>query len=185
MSRHPDILNRYKAALIIVDMQEKFAPVILDYAQVEKNIITLVKACRILGVPIFYTEQYPKGLGRTTELLGVELSDLYSIEKMFFSAAGEKALQTALEENAVSQIMLVGIETHVCILQSALDFSCMGYNVHVLRNATSSRRPIDRDNALERLQQKGITVSTVESALFELTEVAGTENFKQISKLVK
>lgn len=185
MSRHSDILNRPKAALLIIDMQEKFVPTIPDYALIEGNIITLIKACRILGVPFLYTEQYPKGLGRTTAPLRIELGDLASIEKMHFSVAGEKSLLTVLQEKAISQLILTGIETHVCVLQSALDFSFMNYQVHVVRNATSSRRPIDYDNALQRMLQKGITISTVESVLFELTVVAGTEEFRQIAKLVK
>ncbi|MBN1465716.1 isochorismatase family protein [candidate division KSB1 bacterium] len=184
MDRHPNILDRRRTALLIVDMQEKFAPVIQEYDRIEAQVITLVKAFRIFDLPIFCTEQYPKGLGRTTESLRRELDGIEVIEKMHFTAVGETVLR-ALKRHAVTHIVVVGIETHVCILQSSLDFAHLGYRVHVVRDATGSRRASDRDAALERLQQHGVTVSCVESVLFELVVVAGTDEFRQISKLIK
>lgn len=184
MDRHPDILDRRQTALLIIDMQEKFAPVIQEYDRIEAQIITLAKAFRILNLPIFCTEQYPKGLGRTTEPLRRELDGIEVVEKMHFTAVGETVVR-ALEKQAVTHIVIAGIETHVCILQSALDFVQMGYRVHVVHNATGSRRTSDRDAALERMRQHGITVSSVESVLFELMGVAGTDEFRRISQLVK
>jgi nicotinamidase-related amidase len=185
MSRHPNILDRERSALLIVDMQEKFMPAIADYAHIEKNIVTLARGCRILNVPLFYTEQYPKGLGRTTEHLAAELHELQPFEKLRFSAAGEHSLIDALKEKNISQLVLTGIETHVCVLQSALDFLHLGYVVHVIQDGTGSRKTSDRESALRRMQQNGITVSNLESALFELTVTSGTNEFKQISKLIK
>ena len=185
MPRHPNILASRKTALLIIDMQEKFAPAIPDYDTIEGRIITMAKAFNVLDLPIFCTEQYPKGLGRTTKALKKNISDRPVIEKLRFSAAGEPELTNALLERGIGHIVLAGIETHVCILQSALDFTGMGYDVHVVRDATASRRSSDRDVALERLKQNGVTVSCVESVLFELIVLSGTDQFKQISKLIK
>ncbi|MBN1559916.1 isochorismatase family protein [candidate division KSB1 bacterium] len=185
MSRHPDILSRSKTALLVIDMQEKFAPVIQDYGGIEAQIVTLVKVFRILNLPVFYTEQYPKGLGRTTETLRRELAGISVVEKMHFSVAAEEALVTALKKHNITHIVVVGIETHVCILQSSLDLAHLGYCVHVMQNATASRRASDRDAALARLPQHGITVSSVEAAVFELLVVAGTAEFKRIAQLIK
>jgi nicotinamidase-related amidase len=183
--RHPNILNRRKSALIIVDMQQRFESVIPDFSTLVANIIKLVEACRLFALPLFYTEQYPKGLGRTSEALLERLRDCEPIEKMSFSICREPELPVLLREKEVEQILLVGIETHVCILQSALDLIHLGFDVHLPVDATSSRNPCNRDNALERLRQHGVTLTNCESALFELTEVSGTAEFKTISRLVK
>jgi nicotinamidase-related amidase len=185
MERHPNILNRQKSALIIVDMQQRFESVIPDFAFLSDNIIKLIEASKLFALPLFYTEQYPKGLGRTSEALLQHLGDYTPIEKMRFSICGEPKLTASLREKGIEQILLVGIETHVCILQSALDLLHLGYQVHLPIDATSSRNPRNRDSAIERLRQQGVTITNCESALFELTEVSGTEEFKTISRLVK
>lgn len=185
MERHPDILDRQKSALIIVDMQQRFEPVVPDFSFLVGNIIRLVEASRLFALPLFYTEQYPKGLGRTDKVLLEHLSGCDPIEKMRFSICGEQGLLISLQDKGVEQILLVGIETHVCILQSALDLLHLGFDVHLPVDATSSRNPRNRDNAIERLRQHGVTITNCESALFELTEVSGTEEFKTISRLVK
>ncbi len=185
MARHANLLDRDKTALIVVDMQARFAPIIPEFAEIERNILVLVKSCKILGLPVFYTEQYPKGLGRTTEVVRQELGDLAPIEKMRFSIAEETELKTALEQLGITHIILVGIETHVCMLQSALDFLHLGYIVHLIFDATGSRKHINRDVAVERMRQQGVTVSVTESTIFELAEISGTNEFKQLSQLIK
>lgn len=185
MARHPNILDRHKTALIVVDMQERFAPIISDFGDIEKNILTLIRGCEILNVPVFHTEQYPKGLGRTTETIQSALADQAPIEKMRFSIAEEELLMTALNNAGITYIILVGIETHVCMLQSALDFKHLGYTVHLIQDATGSRKTLNRDVAIERMRQHGITISVTESSLFELAKIAGTDEFKQLSKLIK
>jgi nicotinamidase-related amidase len=185
MERHPNILNRRKTALIIVDMQQRFESVIPDFALLTGNIIKLIEAARLFSLPLFYTEQYPKGLGRTSEALLQHLGGCAPIEKMRFSICGEPELMASLREKGVEQILLVGIETHVCILQSALDLLHLGYQVHLPIDATSSRNPRNRDSTIDRLRQQGVTITNCESALFELTEISGTEEFKTISRLVK
>jgi len=185
MPRHPNLLKRSRAALIIVDVQERFAPVINDMDAIVGNIVKLVRGCKILDIPVFYTEQYPKGLGKTVKEIVQYLPDIEPVEKLRFSICCENALMKPLKAKAVRQIILVGIETHVCMLQSALDFTEAGFQVHVVKDATGSRKNINRDTALQRMVQQGITVTTTESALFELTEFAGTDEFKQIATLVK
>lgn len=185
MARHPKMLDRNKAALIVIDMQARFTPIIPDYDEIEKNVLTLINGSKVLGLPIFYTEQYPKGLGRTTEALKAELAEKRPIEKMRFSIAEEKVLMTALKDAAITHLILVGIETHVCMLQSALDLQHMGYIVHIIQDATGSRNPLHRDVAVARMRQEGVTISVTESALFELAEISGTDEFKQLSKMVK
>ncbi len=185
MPRHPNLLKRSRSALLIVDVQERFAPVINDMDAIVENIVKLIRGCKILDIPVFYTEQYPKGLGRTVKEVLQYLSDVEPVEKLRFSTCCENAIMKPLKTKAVQQIILVGIETHVCMLQSALDFTEAGFQVHVVKDATGSRKNADRDTALQRLIQQGITVTTTESALFELTEFAGTDEFKQISGLVK
>ena len=185
MARHPKILDRTKTALIVIDMQARFTPIIPHYDDIEKNVLTIIKGCKILGLPIYYTEQYPKGLGRTTDILQAELSDRPLIEKMRFSIAEEKKLMTALKDAGITHLILIGIETHVCMLQSALDLQHMGYTVHLILDATGSRNPLHRDVAIARMRQEGVTISVTESALFELAEISGTDEFKQLSNMIK
>ncbi len=185
MARHPNLLDRDKTALIVIDMQERFAPIIPDFTEIENNTLNLIKGCTILDLPIFYTEQYPKGLGRTVESLRDELGDRAPIEKMRFSIAQERALISTLKESGVSHLALAGIETHVCMLQSALDLQNLGFTVHLVQDATGSRNPLHRDVALTRMRQHGVTTTITESTLFELAQVSGTDEFRQLSKLIK
>ena len=182
--RHHNLLTRTHTALIVIDMQERFRPVIDNYAQLVANMAKLIKGVRTLDIPVFYTEQYPKGLGRTDADLLEILQGCRLFEKMRFSIAGDE-LSDALREYNVRQCLLCGIETHVCVLQSALDLDHQGFQVHIPFDAVASRHSAHRDNALERLRQCGITVTNIESALFELLEVSGTDQFKAVSRLIK
>lgn len=184
LSRHPSLLDRKHTALIIVDMQERFRPVIDHYDQLAANIVKLIKGIRTLDVPVFYTEQYPQGLGRTDAVLAEHLAGCRLFEKMRFSIAADELLD-AMREHDVRQCLLCGIETHVCILQSALDLDHRGFQVHIPFDAVASRHPAHRVHALERLRLNGITVTNVESALFELVETSGTDEFKAVSRLIK
>ena len=185
MIRHPNILKRGNSALLVIDVQEKLVPVIKNMESVEDNILRLINGCQLLNVPIFYTEQYPKGLGRTIKSIAAVLSESKPIEKMFFSVCCSKELIQPLRDRGFSQIMVAGIEAHVCILQSALDLLQEGFQVHVVEDATGSRKELNKNNALQRMKNLGVTLTTTESALFELVEVSGTDEFRQISKLVK
>jgi nicotinamidase-related amidase len=185
MIRHPNILKRGNSALLVVDVQQKIVPVINNMELVEKNIIRLIKGCQLLNVPIFYTEQYPKGLGRTIDSIVALLAKSKPIEKMHFSVCCSKELIQPLRDAGFSQIVIVGIEAHICISQSTLDLVQEGFQVHVVEDAIGSRNEKNKKNALLRMNNLDVTITTTEAALFELIEVAGTDDFRKISQLIK
>lgn len=185
MKRHPHILKKKQTALLIIDMQEKVSAVMLDREFLLKNTIKLIKGCKVLGVPIFMTEQYPKGLGPTESEILEALGAASPIQKMTFSCCGAAELLPALKKKKIGQVVIAGIEAHVCVQQTVLDLLANGFQVHVIRDAISSRKTSDAEAALARLQNAGAVISTTEAALFELLERAGTPQFKEISQLVK
>lgn len=185
MKRHPHILQKKQSALLIIDVQEKINAVMLDREYLLKNMVKLIKGCKILGVPIFMTEQYPKGLGPTEPEIKGALGDISPMQKMTFSCCGANDLLPVFKKKSVKQVMIGGIEAHVCVQQTALDLLANGYQVHIIRDAVSSRKTTDADAALARLQNSGAVITTAEAALFELLERAGTPQFKEISQLVK
>jgi nicotinamidase-related amidase len=175
-------LDRKHTALVIIDVQEKLMPVIDDAAAVIRNIERLVRGCHILGVPVLVTEQYVKGLGPTVEPLrrAIEETSGYApLEKSCFSAAAQ------LGELERTQVLVVGVETHVCVYQTVEDLLARGLSVSVVADAVSSRTAQNRDLALRRLASDGALLTTTEMALFELTVAAGTDEFRAISRLVK
>ena len=182
MARHPDILGR-TALLVVVDVQERVNRAMADQRHVAR-IVTLVRAFAGLGRPMLVTEQYPQGLGRTVPEIGALVS-APPITKESFSCAGEPAFLEALASLQPAQVLLTGIEAHVCVTQTALDLLAAGYRVHVPHDAVSSRRPVDRRQAMERLARAGAVVTSTESALFEMVERCGTEEFRLVSRLVK
>ena len=185
MPRHPNLLDRNKTALVIVDVQTRLSSIMEKRQAVLDNLAKLIKGCRILSVPVFFTEQYPKGLGRTEQPLLDLLGDVTPVEKIRFSVCQEEALMKPLTQKGLVQIVLVGMETHVCILQSALDFLHHGFRVHLPADAVCSRRESDHHHGLKRMAGQGVTITSTEAVLFELAETAGTAEFKQISQLVK
>ena len=184
--RHPLLLDRQRAALAVIDMQEAFRPVISDFAAIARQIAVLTEGCQILKVPVVVTEQYPKGLGRTIEEIAeiAVRTGVQAIEKVSFSACGVQEFDTRLREQHVEQIAICGIETHICVSQTAHDLLARGYQVHIISDATATRLPHNRDVALQKLEKAGAVISSVEAALFELCAEAGTPEFKAIQKLV-
>jgi len=185
MERHPNLLQREKAVLLIIDVQQRLAAVMPEREPVIKRIRTLIQGCQILDLPIYYTEQYPRGLGDTEPELAQLLEPAAPVEKIRFSTCCEGALIAPLSESKRTQLILTGMEAHVCVLQSALDFAHLGYRVHVVIDAVCSRSARDRDAALNRMAAQGISLTTAEMVLFELTETAGSDHFKKIAALVK
>ena len=172
--------------LVVVDMQEKFVPVIDGFDAVAANVEILVRGCRILGVPILATEQYPKGLGRTIEPLRSAWDDgLQPIEKTAFSCLGEPAFVEAWSALGRRAVILAGIEAHVCVYQTVRDFLARGVDVELVADAVSSRTARNREIGLQRCVQLGARLTSVEMVLFEWLEKAGGEAFKAISRLVK
>jgi nicotinamidase-related amidase len=183
--RHATLLDRRQAALLVIDVQDRVHAVMRYRETVESNAIKLIRGCQLLRVPIFLTEQYPKGLGHTISSLRQALQTTLPLQKMTFSCCGSAELMPALQKREIRQAVLVGIETHVCVLQTALDLLANNYQVHVVRDAVSSRHDLDHQAALQRLAQAGAIITTAESALFELMERADTPEFKEVSKLIK
>ena len=183
---HEALLRREDSVLVLVDCQEKLMPAMADAETLTRNLGRLLEGARLLGVPVLVTEQYPKGLGPTIPPLADRLPpDATRFVKLAFSAAGEEAFFDALEETGREQVLLVGVEAHICVLQTALDLVERGLSVQVAADAVASRDPRHVANALQRLTREGVIVTNHESALFEWLGVADGEAFKAISKLVR
>lgn len=181
-------LQRDDSLLVVIDVQERLLPVIHDGDRIVQNIDRLIRGMHLLDVPVVLTEQYVKGLGPTVEPLRITLGDTSGyepIEKMCFSSSGCLDFSVKLESLKRRQIVLCGVETHVCVHQTAMDLLDNDYMVYVVADAVGSRTFQNRDYALQRLQSEGGRVTTTEMALFELTVTSGTDEFRAISKLVK
>lgn len=185
VKRYSETLKVESTALLIIDIQERILPVIRKYERVIENSLKLIKGFKIMGLPIFYTEQYPKGLGPTTPELLEELEGNEAIQKMSFSCAGAGDLFKNLTDKNITQVVVCGVESHVCVQQTVLDLLENDFQVNLAADACSSRRKFDYEIALSRMSANGAEVTTVESILFELLNVCGTDEFKGISKIVK
>jgi len=181
--RSNQLLWKSASRLLVVDVQQK----LLDHIPVAETLVEncrrLIRGARILDVPVAATEQYPAGLGPTAEVLADLLEEIP--EKLRFSCAESLDWDLACEGDAGrDQVVVCGIETHVCVIQTALDLAARGFRVFVPADAVASRHKLDWKTALGRLADSGISVLTTESVLFEWCEVAGTDEFRQISRLV-
>ena len=183
--RHSTILKREETALLIIDIQEKIFRVMLNPEIVIQNTIKLIEGFKILDSPIFATEQYPKGLGETETRIKEALKNVVPIQKMTFSCYGAGDLFEILNYRKIKRVVVAGIESHVCVQQTALDLLANDFQVSLAADACSSRKEVDYSMALERMRKAGVIVTTTEAILFELLNVCGTEEFKKISKIVK
>jgi nicotinamidase-related amidase len=185
MKTHPAILDRQRAALAVIDMQEAFRVPIADFGEVASRIAIMTEGCKILSVPVLVTEQYPKGLGRTATEIALQLpEDIAPIEKLAFSACAAREFDTRLRERHVEQVILCGIEAHICVNQTAHDLLQLGYQVHLLRDAITARFPHNREAGLDKMLRAGALPSSIELALFELLRSAEAEEFKAIQRLI-
>ncbi|MBI4530312.1 MAG: hydrolase [Candidatus Latescibacteria bacterium] len=186
MTRHDNLLRRSDAALLIVDVQEKLAETIGECDQLVGTICDLIVVARRLNLPILLTEQYPKGLGRTVPELVDALGEVYRpLEKITFSCCGDERVREAIRSIEKRQVVVAGIEAHICVLQTTLDLLADGYHVHVPADAVASRYRTNREVSLARMQMAGATVTCKESIIFELLGQAGTPEFKEILPLLK
>ena len=174
-----------KRCLVIVDVQGKLARVMYNAEKLLSNILIMVKAAKILNIPIIWCQQNPQALGETVGEIAEQLADKRPINKMSFSCAGEAEFVKAIEAINPSEVLLVGIESHVCICQTAIDLMRMGIGVSVIADAVSSRTAENREMAIERMKSKGAEITTTEMLLFELLRTAEHSDFRQIAKLVK
>ncbi len=184
LKRHETILTGENTVAVVVDYQERMVEVMQHKDSVTSEIVRILQGMEMLNVPVLATEQYPKGLGPTVSEVKSLLDFDKASEKMTFSCCGIDSFAETLQATGRKQVILMGVETHVCVLQTVLDLLANGYQVHVPIGATCSRKDENRDNAFARMQQAGAILTNTESVLFELMVEAGTETFKQVRKLI-
>ncbi|HEX9973780.1 MAG TPA: hydrolase, partial [bacterium] len=183
--RHATILQKKTTGLLIIDIQQRINAVMKYRKRVVENVLKLIKGFQILNLPIFITEQYRKGLGPTEQPILDILNQPAIVEKIHFSCCAAAPLMDQIRQKNIQQIVICGIETHVCVLQTSLDLLAEGFQVHLALDAVSSRKKLDHEMAIDRLMQAGVIPTTIESALFELLIRADSAEFKQISQLIK
>jgi nicotinamidase-related amidase len=182
------LLDRDRTSLLIIDMQERLLPAMADAAGAEQKCAILIRTAKLLDVPIAASQQYPKGLGPTVAPLRDEIGNAPVYDKTAFSCWREPALKQHFieaHERGRPQVVIGGIEAHVCVVQTAIDMAQAGFAVFVVADATSSRAPSSVALALERLRQNKVQVINAEMAVFELLGKAGTAEFKAVSALVR
>ena len=180
-------LERDKAVLVVIDVQEKLCVAMSDKVlrQLTKNIGILLEAANELNVPVLVTEQYVKGLGATLPELKEKTFDAPCYEKMAFSSCGCADFVAKLRETGRTQVVITGMETHVCVLQTVIELRDAGFEVHVVKDAVMSRSKQNWQTAIEAMTLTEAVPTCTESVLFQLLKVAGTEEFKKLSKLVR
>jgi nicotinamidase-related amidase len=183
------LMDAKRSTLVVIDLQERLAPAIAGGAEVIRRSGLLIEAARTLEVPIILTEQYPRGLGPTLPAIKAALpNDAPVVSKLSFSAAKSADFLKAWEAGlrlGRDQVVLCGTETHVCVLQTAADLKAKGAEVFLVADAAGSRTEANKLAALRRLAGLGIECVTTEMVLFEWLEVAGTEEFRSVSKLIR
>jgi nicotinamidase-related amidase len=181
-----NIISPSNSVLVVVDVQEKLLPVMMDYKIIQENIVRLIRGFKIHNVPIVYTAQYIKGLGKIVEPIKKEIAETdIVIEKIEFSCFQNDEFLSLISNLERKNFIFCGIESHVCVLQTCLDAVELGYNAHCVFDAVSSRKQYDFAVAFEKMKMCNVMPTTVEMALFELTHQARTPEFKEISQIAK
>ena len=178
-------LHIENTVLLLIDFQERLFPVMHEKEKLLRNVIKLVQGAKVLEIPILLTEQYPKGLGPTIPEIKTLISDIKPIEKVCFNCCDEESFSKALEALKRKQVLIAGIEAHICVYQTAMALARAGYEVQVVGDCVSSRESENKLAALFKMSAAGIGITTMEMALFELLKVAKGDKFKQISSIVK
>jgi nicotinamidase-related amidase len=179
------VLDRDDALLVIVDVQCRLADAMPRRDAVVGTCVLLARSAGILGIPVVVTRQYPQGLGDTVPELLEALPDVQPVDKGTFSCPAEPSFERAVADSGRRQVVLAGMETHICITQTALALLDAGYRVHVVADATCSRRDANHEVALHRLRSAGAVVTTAESAIYEALGEAGTPEFRSVLEVVK
>jgi nicotinamidase-related amidase len=178
--------DQHSAGLLVIDIQEKFRPAIASFDAVIAEAVRLVRAFGILRMPVIATEQYPQGLGPTVKpIIDALPPKTVPLVKKCFSCCGADGFIERLERTGVTALALCGVETHVCVYQTALDLIAQGHTVIAIANAMASRKEPDHVTALRRIEQSGGIIMTVEMLLFDLLRTADAPDFREIQKLVK
>lgn len=179
------MLNIDKTAFVLIDVQEKLSRVMHEKEELFANLQKLIKGMKLLDIPIVVTEQNPNGLGPTVPDIAPLLSDVKPVIKFSFSCCDEEQFIREVEKLNRKQILLAGIETHVCVYQTAVDLLKAGYEVHAVVDGVSSRTPENKNLALDKMKSEGAKLTGVEIALFELLRTAKHPKFKEMSQIVK
>ena len=183
---HENTLDAARAALVVIDMQESFRAVMPDFGDVAARIAAAVRGAQLLHVPVVVTEQYPKGLGRTAAEIKAALAPGDEpVEKTAFSSCGAQEFVARLEQTGAKQILVCGIEAHICVNQTAHDLLARGFQVHLLNDCITARSEQNRRAGLDKMRRSGALPSSTEMALFELMRDARHEQFKAIQRLIK
>ena len=184
--KHPQFLDRKNSQLVLIDVQEKLFAVMSEASRqnILKHAPVLLAAAAELKLPVVVTEQYPKGIGATIPELRPMISNCPVIEKVHFAATEVKDFIETLDLTDRKLIVLIGMETHVCVYQTALGLLDIGYDVHVVADALATREALNHEVGLQLMEKAGACVTTTETVLFQWLEEAGTESFKKLQKLV-
>ena len=179
------MLDKDRSALVLVDIQGKLATLMHDRENFFSNVNRMVKASRLFQIPILWNEQLPDKLGDTVPEIKSELSELFPLTKKTFSCCGNEKFVQALKETGRNQILLTGMETHICVYQTARDLLRDGYEVHLIADAVSSRFEYNRKLGIDTIKDLGGIISSVEMALFDMAETAEGDEFRELIKIVK
>jgi nicotinamidase-related amidase len=191
MPAHPDLIDRDDLVLLVIDIQDRLAAVMPQRDATAGATARLVHAAAIIGVPVVVTRQYPQGLGDTAPEVEAALDEARGavpvevVDKTAFCACEERDFVSALEATGRRQVAIAGMETHICVTQTALALQAAGYRVQVVEDACCSRRPKDHETALARLRTQGVTVTCSESVIYEAAVRAGTDEFRCLLAVVK
>ena len=170
---------------VIIDIQEALFPYIHEHEKLEKTTIKLIQGLKAIGIPIMVTQQYTAALKPTLPSISEAIGEYEHIEKMAFSCCDEPTFDEELAVSTQRNVIITGIESHVCVLQTVIDLIDRGYLPIVVEDCVSSRNPNDKKIAIERMRKEGAVITTYESILFELLRYSGTAEFKAVSKIVK
>jgi nicotinamidase-related amidase len=179
------MLDRQQTVLVVVDVQGKLAQLMYKKQTLFNNLKSIIRGVRALDIPVLWAEQNPRGLGPTVAEIAAELEGMEPIAKLSFSCWQNETFVKALAAAGRKQVLIAGIEAHICVYQTAMDVSAAGYEVQIVTDAVSSRTPENKALALQKLQDVGVKMTSVEMALFELLKVAEGESFKRILGIVK
>lgn len=179
------MLKRDNTTLVVIDVQGKLAGLMHDRAELFANLRRMIQGAKVLDLPIVVTEQYPEGIGPTVPEIAEVLPKLDPISKICFSCCGADEFTTSLRSLNRKQVLVTGIETHICVMQTVLDLLDTGYDVQVVADAVSSRTADNKRIGLERMRDAGAVITSTESALYELLGVASGTEFRAVLKLIK
>ena len=188
LSLNEKLCHAQHSLLLIIDVQERLASAMPEKiaAKVIKNNSILLDAAKELNIPVIHSEQYPKGLGHTMPSLSLKITNSDNlITKTSFACSNSDGFDELIAQQKKQQIIISGIESHICVLQSALHLQRQGYSVYVVEDAACSRKKLNHKNAIERLRHSGVIVSNVESVIFEWLEDANHPKFKTLSNLIR